>query len=268
MIRDIIKYPTPPSASFSAPVRVVNDEILTLIQDMKDTIEANSMEALAAFQIGSPYNIVVVKQGDSYLELLNPLIVMMDGEQRVKETTAYFPGLSAMVNRSDKISVVYDDIDLKSQTLRAEGEFSALLQRKIDYTFGSSFLNKLDPEEKALFESKLEGGSDIAQISTCPTSYNRDYIAKFSNILLISMVLLLIGSFFTSDDMADSMFSYQTYLAVGVVLSNIVYFFYAQYEEKKNSACSSCQIGNIVGTVAIALTRVSALMLLSYFIIL
>jgi len=42
MIKDIITYPTPPSVQYSTDVRVFNDEILSLIQDMKDTIEANS----------------------------------------------------------------------------------------------------------------------------------------------------------------------------------------------------------------------------------
>jgi peptide deformylase len=266
LIKQIITYPTPPSLQFSAPVRFVNDEIKGIIQDLKDTIEANSLDGLAAFQIGSAYNIVVVKKDDgSFLVMLNPNIVMMDGEIRVKEKTAYFPGLSAKVNRYEKISIVYEDEAMKSQVLKADGEFGVLLQRKIDYTFGSSFINKLDPNERALFQQKLEFGEDAAQIETCPTVFKRDYIIKAINILLIAMVLLLGASFFLSEDV--NMLSYQTYLAVSVVVLNIVYFFYAQYEGREYISCSGCQIGNIIGTVAISLLRVSVLMLLSYFLI-
>ena len=263
MIKKIITYPTPPSIQFSAPVRKVDDEISKIIQDIKDTIDANSLEALAAFQIGSPYNIVIIKQDDdSFLELLNPNIVMMKGEVRTKETTAYFPGLSAEVNRNEKVSVVYEDIELKSQVIKAEGEYAILLQRKIDYTFGSSFINKLDPEEKALFQKKLEFGSDVAQIATCPTTFKRDYLVKLVNLLMIIMVLVLGASFFV-----ENLWIYQVYLAGSVVLFNIIYFFYAQYEGSQYSDCSSCQIGNIIGTVVISLIKTTAIMALSYFII-
>ena len=73
MVKDIITYPTPPSVNYSTDVRIVNEEIENLIQDIKDTIDANDLEGLAAFQIGSMYNIVVIKKGDgSFLELINP----------------------------------------------------------------------------------------------------------------------------------------------------------------------------------------------------
>jgi len=268
MIKDITKYPSPTSNKFAAPVRVVNEEILTIIQDLKDTIDENSIKALTAYQIGSPYNIIVIKQDDeTFLELLNPILMKREGEQVTEETTAYFGELSAKVKRADKISVLYEDIDMNSCSLKAEGEFSVLLQRKIDYTYGSSFINKLDKEEKKLFESKLEFGSNISQSEACPTTYKRDYITKLSDIITILMVLLLVSSFFTSDEIASDMWNYQTYLAGSVVLLSLVYFFFAQYESKKYSSCSSCQIGNILGTIGITITRVSVVLLLSYFLI-
>jgi len=266
LIKQIITYPTPPSLQFSAPVRSFNDDATKVIQDLKDTLNANSLKGLAAFQIGSPLNIVVIKKDDeSFLVLLNPNIVMMQGEIRTKEITGYFPNLSAEVNRYEKVSVVYEDEDMKSQVLKAEGEFGILLQRKIDYTFGSSFINKLDPEELNLFKQKLEHGSDIAQIQTCPTTYKKDYITKIVNFLIIVMVLVLGASFFTPQDI--NMWGYQVNVAITSVVLNIIYFFYAQYEGKSYISCSGCQIGNILGTVAISLVRISAITLLSYFLI-
>jgi len=264
VIQTIITYPTPPSVNFSAPVRTVNEEISTLIQDLKDTINANSLEALAAFQIGQAYNIVVIKkEDDSFFVLLNPNIVMMDGQTRTKEKTAYFPGLSAEVNRYEKVSVVYEDEAMQSQVLKAEGEEAILLQRKIDYTFGSSFINKLDPEEKEAFQKKLEFGSDSAQIETCPTTFKRDYITKLVNVLMIIMVVVLGASFFTPESI--NMWTYQVYLGGSVLLFNIIYFFYAQYEGRDYISCSGCQIGNIIGTVVISLIKTSVIMVASFF---
>lgn len=268
MIKDIITYPTPPSVQYATDVRVFNEEIFLIIQDLKDTIQANSLDGLAAFQIGSYYNIVVVKTEDGdFLELINPRVLNTNGKVTTRETTAYFPGLSAEVTRYETISLVYQDRDGKQQSLKADGDLSILLQRKIDYTFGSSFINKLSKEEKKLFEKKLDFGSDIAISESCPTVFKRDYIVKFINVIMIAMLVLLAGSLFVSDETAAILWDYQTYMAFTVIGLNIVYFFYAQYEGKQFTSCTSCQIGNIIGTTVISLMYLSVIMLLSYFII-
>jgi len=275
MVREITVYPTPPSVEYGTDVRVLTDEISLVIEDLKDTIEANSLDALAAFQIGSMYNIIVLKnddtsslvEGETYLELINPRIISASGKITTVEKTAYFPGLSAKVQRHENISVIYEDRDLKQQVIKASGDEAVRLQRKIDYTFGSSFINKLSQDEKKLFEQKLEFGSDVAISESCPTTFKRDYLVKLSNIVTVLMVVLLIFSIFVSDEnLLNDMWTYQLYMSFAVLATNIVYFFYAQYEGKQFTSCTSCQIGNIIGTVAISLSKLSIVMLLSYFV--
>lgn len=268
MIKEIITYPTPPSVQYATDVRVFNEEIFSLIEDIKDTIEANSLEALAAFQIGSYYNIVVVKKSNEkdFLELINPRIISNNGKVTTTETTAYFPGLSAEVTRYEKISIVYQDREGKQHSLKAEGDLSILLQRKIDYTFGSSFLNKLSKDEKKVFQKKLEFGSDIAISESCPTTFKRDFIIKIINIVMIAMAVLLTGSLFVDEEISQQLWQYQTYLFSSAIVLNVIYFFYAQYEGRKFTSCTSCQIGNIIGTTAISLIKLFVIILLSYFI--
>ena len=263
MVKDIITYPTPPSVNYSTDVRIVNEEIENLIQDIKDTIDANDLEGLAAFQIGSMYNIVVIKKGDgSFLELINPRIIGASNEKvTTVEKTAYFPELSAKVTRDSHISLVYEDRDLKQHSMKAEGDEAILLQRKIDYTFGSSFINKLSQDEKKRFETKLEFGSDIAISESCPTTFKRDKILKVINIAMIAMLILLISSFFSD----SNLWKYQLYTSFGVFGLNVIYFFYAQHEGKKYTSCTSCQIGNIIGTTVISLSKLSLIMVLSFF---
>jgi hypothetical protein len=82
------------------------------------------------------------------------------------------------------------------------------------------------------------------------------------------MALGFIVSFFIdSSELLQTLWSYLVYASVGVVLLDIIYFFYAQYEGKQQSGCSSCQIGNIVGTAMIVFFKLAAIMLLSYFFI-
>jgi len=267
MVKNIITYPTPPSQEYSVDVRVFNSDIDRVVNDLKDTIASNSLKALSAFQIGNRYNIIVIKNDDgTFLELLNPRVISVSDLITTEEETSYYPGLSAKVRRHNKISVVYEDRDFQSHTLKAEGSFAILLQRKIDYTFGSSFINKLSKEERVLFESKLVSNSNTIISQSCPTVFKRDYILKSINLLLIAMFIFLFSSLFLEDK--EQLWSYQLYASFSTFGMIVLYFFYAQYEGRKFSSCSSCQIGNILGTSAIALFRLFALMLLSYFLIL
>jgi len=269
MIREIITYPTPPSVEYSTDVRVFNDEILSIIDDLKDTIEANSLDGLTAFQIGYMYNIIVIKKEDGeFLELINPRLFNTSGKITTTEKTAYFPGLSAEVTRHDKISVIYEDREFNQHSLKAEGEFGILLQRKIDYTFGSSFLNKLSPQEKKKFEKKLEFGSDIAVSEFCPTTFKRDYILKVINYIMIAIALAFISSFFIDTEATlSAIWSYQLYASYITLALTVIYFFYAQYEGKQFTSCTSCQIGNIIGTTVITLSKLTLLMVASYFLV-
>ena len=269
MIKEIITYPTPPSVEYSTDVRMFTDEISLLIDNLKDTIDANDLKALTAFQIGSMYNIIVLKQEDgSFLELINPRMLNTQGSVTTVETTAYFPGLSAKVKRHETISVVYEDRKLQAHSLQADGDLSILLQRKIDYTFGSSFMHKLSPEEKTIFETKLEFGSDVAISEVCPTSLKSDKIPKVVNALLIAIFGIFVVSFFIEDSaLLVDMWQGQLYLSYMIIILYIAYFFYAQYEGRQFSNCTSCQIGNIIGTIVISLAKLTLIMVLSYFLI-
>lgn len=264
MIRDIITYPTPPSAQYNTDVRVFDEVVFSLLDDLKETIIANNLEGLAAFQIGNYLNAIVIKREDgSFLELINARLISNSGRTTTIEKTAYFPNLSAEVTRFEKIMVIYQDRDAIQHSLNASGAEAILLQRKIDYVFGSNFLNKLSPEEKKRFKQKLEFGSDVAISEVCPTTFKRDYIIKAMNYVMIAMVGVLIGSFFTEMALLKA----QMYLALSVFILNIIYFFYAQYEGKKFTSCTSCQIGNIIGTAVIILIKLSIITLVSYFLL-
>lgn len=267
MVKEVIKYPKPLSVEYGINVRVFNDELFSLIEDLKDTINENNLQALAAFQIGSYYNVVVVKQEDgSFLELVNPKVISHSGEVTTRETTSYYPNLSAEVKRHETISVIYLNRDGESQVIKADGEFAILLQRKIDYTFGSTFITKLSKAEKERFESSLEFGSDIGYDNYCPMTFFKDKIIRLANIIIALLFVVFLISFFIEDKkLLSDIWNYQLYTSYFVVLLTIFYLVYGKYEGRKYTSCTSCQIGNMIGTSFIALTKLSFVMGLSYF---
>lgn len=267
MVKEIVVYPQTPSLEFGANVRFFNEELSRLIEDLKDTIEANNLDALAGFQIGSPLSVIVVKKDGEFLEFINPKVLKRDGVVEPVERTAYFPGLSAKTQRYEKIKLMYEDREGKQQFLDADGELSVTLQRKIDYTFGSNFRVRLDDEERKLFDSKLEFGTDAITKNDCPTVFKRDIVIKAFKTLLVIGIVILLGSFFVGEEILSTMKTVQNYSLVTMLALIVIYFFYAQYEGKQYKHCSSCQIGNIIGTSIILLMQLSVLALATYFIL-
>jgi len=268
MIKDIITYPTVESLEFGAAVRHFDNTLLETIQDLKDTIVANDIEALSAFQIGSPLAVfVILKDDGEFLEIINPVIITREGNITPTETTAYFPGLSATTKRYEKIKITYEDATGKQQFLEAEGKLAIQIQRKSDYLLGANFRIRMSKEEQQLFDAKLEYGTDAFNNNDCPTTFKRDSILRVIKYGLYVGILGIILSFFLSETTTTTIKTYENYLSVALLGMLIIYFFYAQYEGKKYTNCSSCQLGNIVGTALIQGSKILLLFLASYFLL-
>jgi peptide deformylase len=266
MIKEIITYPTPTGVEYAADVRVFNDELYSFIDDLKETLEAYSLEGLSATQVGSYYNVVVVKHDGELLELINPRILKKKGEIETIEFSSYFPDVGAKMKRYESISLVYEDRNGEQHSLKADGEFAVLLQRKIDYLFGANFLTKLKDEAREQFELALN--SKGVSCPTTPRKFSRDYFVKGSNYIMVLMLLLLGASFFVGDkEQLLGMWKYQLYGSFTVLGLYIVYVLYSYYENKKYSVCTNCYNMSIFGVTAIGLFRLTLLMVVSYFLL-
>ena len=268
MIRDIKQYPTTEGFDFGGTVRHFNEELFELIQDLKDTIESNKLQGLSAFQISSPLAVLVIKREDgSFLEIMNPIIINKSGKINPIETTAYFPSLSATTTRHESIKLMYENREGKQQFLEAEGELATLIQRKTDYLLGSNFLIRLSKEEKQIFEKKLQYNTNEISSEVCPTTLKNEKILKAIKYGLILGFIGIASSFFLSVELLNSLKMAENYLMIFLSMLIVLYFFYAQYEGKSYSTCTSCQIGNIMALTLIKTIHVTALFLANYFLL-
>ena len=270
MVRHIIQYPAPLSVEYATDVRAFDTELFSLIEDLKDTMNENHLDGLASYQIGNYFNVVVIKYNDAFIEIVNPRLIGHSGSIESEERTAYYPNKSAKIKRFESVSIVYQDRNGEDKTLKASGDLAILLQRKIDYTFGATFVHKMSKVEKERFEKGIVQKSSTpleskTQGGYCPRAFKRDKILLISNLLTVLIALLFVSSFFLQNSV--SLWNLQVYSALGVVGLDIFYFFYAQYEGKKYVSCDSCQLGNIIGTVIVSLLRLCVIMLLSYYFI-
>ncbi|MBE7013097.1 MAG: peptide deformylase [Ruminococcaceae bacterium] len=124
-------------------VTVIDDRVIQLLEDMKETMyEANGV-GLAAPQVGILKRIAVIDVGDGPIELINPVIVETEGEQCGTEGCLSAPGKYGEVIRPEKVTVTATDRNGDNFKITGEGLLAVALCHEIDHLDGNLFLDKV-----------------------------------------------------------------------------------------------------------------------------
>lgn len=254
MIKELITYPDERIRYISADIRKFDDELFELLKNMRDTMEHNGLNALSAIQIAMPYSAILIKEGEKIIELINARLISTEGVEEIDEVNPYFPkGFSAKIKRYGKIKVVYENRHGELCHLNAEGELSQRLQRQIDFLFGGTLLDKLGKKERKDVEeilvSQHEGVYDFG--ASCPRVFVRDYFKKGAKYLMAGVALSFLAPFAVSAEVREWVYTIDKIALALVPVLMVIYFLYAQHEAKIYKQCTSCQIGNIIGTTVI-----------------
>jgi peptide deformylase len=102
----IVKFGDPLLRKVSRPVDEITPRILTLLDDMKETMRAAEGCGLAAVQVGVLRRIAIIEieEGVVY-ELINPKIVAFAGEQQEQEGCLSIPGRWGITKRPMHVTV-------------------------------------------------------------------------------------------------------------------------------------------------------------------
>ena len=264
MILELLKYPDERIRLISGNVRHFDDTLQSILTDMRDTMQANNLEALSAMQIGIQYAVILIKEGENYKPYINLRILSKSGKITQTERSPYYENISVDVIRHEKIKIFYEDETGTAQYADVEGDFSCLLQHQLDYNYGSTFVDRVDKETKLRIGDHLSQGL-VKSSSSCPTHFYRDDIIRGYKLLMLSVLIGFFISFFLEPSQIKLLENYNA-IALGVtLLLIIVYPFYAYYEAQQYKQCTSCQTGNIIGTAGIALVQWFILLAINYF---
>ncbi len=139
------------------PVMQITDDVLTLIDDMFDTLDEASGIGLAAPQVGKNIRVIIVDTQQKKAKpfaLINPEIIHAEGEQVYEEGCLSCPGLSGKVKRAAKVTVLGLTPQGKEIKIDAEKLLAVVLQHEIDHLDGILFIDRLDEEEKKKVEKQ------------------------------------------------------------------------------------------------------------------
>ncbi|MBE7022128.1 MAG: peptide deformylase [Ruminococcaceae bacterium] len=135
----------------SREIKVIDDKIRTLAEDMLETLYAQNGVGLAAPQIGVLKRLIIVDIGEGPITLLNPVIVYQKGEQEEMEGCLSVPGVWGIVKRPEKVIVRGETLEGKVIEVEGEGLLAIALCHEIDHLNGTLYTDKViryvDPSE-------------------------------------------------------------------------------------------------------------------------
>ena len=126
----------------SRPVTDINKRILTLLDDMTETMRHADGVGLAAPQIGVLRRVVVIEcEPGNVLELINPVIVEKNGKQHELEGCLSVPGRQGYTDRPMHVKVEALNRNGEKITLEGEGLLAKAFCHEIDHLDGILYID-------------------------------------------------------------------------------------------------------------------------------
>ena len=138
------------------------DEIITLLDDMAETMYNAPGIGLAANQVGVLTRLIVIdcstdEEEPNLLKMINPKIITSTNEKsELEEGCLSIPEHKANVVRPSKVEVSYKDLNGVTEKLKAEGLLSACLQNEIDHLNGTLFIDHISRLKRDMIIRKVK----------------------------------------------------------------------------------------------------------------
>lgn len=134
----------------SKPVKDFDDDLDTLLDDMKETMHANKGMGLAAVQVGVLRRVVIVEANGMFVELINPVITKTEGEDLDTEGCLSVSNFEGKVKRPYKITVRAFDRYGYPFEITGEKYFARCVCHEVDHLDGILFVDKCENRENYL----------------------------------------------------------------------------------------------------------------------
>ena len=147
------------------PVKAVNERTQQLIDDMIETMREANGVGLAAPQVGVLKRIVVIETEPENLHvLINPEIILKEGEQEGYEGCLSVPGKSGIVKRPNRVVAKAYDREMREYIIEGEGLLARAICHECEHLDGELYVDLVEGElidneelEKMYAENHKEG---------------------------------------------------------------------------------------------------------------
>ncbi|WP_072902463.1 peptide deformylase [Hathewaya proteolytica] len=143
-IRKILTFDEPQLHKKCEKVKTIDNHILEIIEDLKDTLYNSDGVGLAAPQIGELHRIVLIdmRDGSEPILILNPKIISQSGTVTGYEGCLSYPGYTGEVVRPKAVTVFGNDVNGKKVSYKATGMLARCFCHELDHLDGIVYTDR------------------------------------------------------------------------------------------------------------------------------
>jgi len=156
---EVLHYPDARLRKKATRVESIDHEIRTLAENMLETMYSEGGIGLAATQVNSQKRVIVIDlspEKNDPMYLINTEILTCSGKEQSEEGCLSVPGYYDLVERAEKITFRYLNLDGESIEATAAGLLAICVQHEIDHLDGKLFIDYLSPLKRQRLSKKLE----------------------------------------------------------------------------------------------------------------
>ena len=155
---NILHFPDPKLRTLAKPVTEFDDNLRQLVTDMFETMYEAPGIGLAATQVDRHIRMLVMDvsdKGDNPRCLINPEILVSEGEEEMDEGCLSIPGFYEAVKRANHIRVRAQNAIGEFFEFEAEGLEAVCIQHEMDHLQGKLFVDYISSLKRNRIRSKL-----------------------------------------------------------------------------------------------------------------
>jgi len=141
-------------------VERITDDLRALVDRMFETMYAAQGIGLAAPQVGRTERLSVIDVDKAPLVIVNPEVIESSGSSKAEEGCLSIPDIYGDVQRPESVRVRYQDMDMQTREIDAEGLFGRCLQHEIDHLNGKLFIDYLSVIKRRAVMAKWQKEKD------------------------------------------------------------------------------------------------------------
>jgi peptide deformylase len=155
---NILHFPDPRLRTVAKSVEEFDDNLRQLVSDMFETMYEAPGIGLAATQVNQHIRLLVMDVSESRNQprcLINPQILLSDGDEEMDEGCLSVPGYYEKVRRAEHIRVRAQDENGETSEFEAHGLEAVCIQHEMDHLEGKLFVDYLSALKRNRIRSKL-----------------------------------------------------------------------------------------------------------------
>lgn len=158
---DIVLYPSPVLLNVGKPIEIFDEKLEKFVSDMFETMYAAGGVGLAAPQVNKSQRLFVMdcsrdEDAPRRQAMINPEIIMREGEQTGDEGCLSFPGIHTEIRRELRTVVRYQDIKGDWQETDVSELEARCVLHETDHCDGIVFLDRMTKLKRELAKRKIK----------------------------------------------------------------------------------------------------------------